>query len=240
MTASDDIAENRHRLYDPAVKPGLNLKDFRRICQNGFGDGHNSFAHSMVWYKGYIYVGTTRSNFQMVKIQTTFRKLPVYMWPVDGPDDADGLYTLDRRAQIWRYDPRNGTWEEVFRSPLVPSVRGDGELVARETGLRTMVIFQGKSDPEPSLYVATWAVSRSPGALLLRTVDGNTFEPVTPYGIIEGLPVTATRALVPFKDRLFTSPTGTRGHDTKFVINVSGNPVVYFRKSLTNSRSYHS
>ena len=227
MTSSDDIAQNRRRPYDPAVKPGLGLKDFRRICQNGFGDGHNSFAHSMVWYKGYIYVGTTRSNFQMVKIQTTFRKLPVYMWPVDGPDDADGLYTLDRRAQIWRYDPRNGTWEEVFRSPLVPSVRGDGELVARETGLRTMVIFQGKSDPEPSLYVATWAVSRSPGALLLRTVDGNTFEPVTPYGIIEGLPVTATRVLVPFKGRLFTSPTGTRGHDTKFVINVSGNPVVY-------------
>ena len=227
MEDNEKTQRKRKRPYDPAAKPGFNLNDFRRICDNGFGDGHNSFAHSMTWYKDYIYVGTTRSNFQMVKIQTTFQKLPVYMWPVEGPDDADGLYRLDRRAQIWRYDLRNDSWDEVFRAPMVESVRGDGELVARETGLRTMVVYQGESDSEPSLYVATWAVSRSPGALLLRSIDGNTFEPVSPYGIIEGLPVTATRVLVPFKGKLYTSPTGTRGHDKKFVINVSGNPVIY-------------
>ena len=47
--------------------PGLGLADFRRICENGFGDAHNSFAHSMAWYKGHLYIGTTRSNFQMIK-----------------------------------------------------------------------------------------------------------------------------------------------------------------------------
>jgi hypothetical protein len=154
--------------------------------------------------------------------------MPVPLWPVEGPDDAEGLYReLDRRAQIWAFDPETGEWEQVFVAPEVPAVGEHEGTVARETGLRSMVVFQGDSDPEPALYVATWAVSRSPGALLLRSHDGRTFEPASPYGIIEGLPVTATRVLVPFRGKLYTSPTGTRGFDVKFVINVSGNPVIY-------------
>jgi hypothetical protein len=108
--------------------------------------------------------------------------------------------------------------------------------VARETGFRAMLVFQGSSDPEPALYVATWAVSRSPGALLLRSLDGLQYTPVSPYGIIEGMPVTATRILVPFKGRLYTSPTGTRGFDTKFMINVSGNPVIYVNSDPGDGR----
>jgi len=215
------------RFLDPAPSRGLGLADFRRISENGFGDGHNSFPHSAEWYKGCLYVGTTRSNFQMLKIQTTFKSLPVDLWPVEGPNDAEGLYRdLDRRAQIWRYDPRQERWDQVFIAPLVTSPDGKHQ-VARETGFRSMVIFQGRSDPEPALYIASWAVSRSPGALLLRTTDGVNFEPVSPYGIIEGLPITATRILVPFKGRLYTSPTGTRGLDVNFRINVAGIPVIF-------------
>src|SRR4029079_6409197 len=92
----------KRRSPDPAPRRGLGLSDFRRICDNGFGDGHNSFPHSAEWYKGCLYIGTTRSNFQMLKIQSTFKNLPVALWPVEGPDDAEGLYRdLDRRAQIW-------------------------------------------------------------------------------------------------------------------------------------------
>jgi hypothetical protein len=177
------------RPFDPAPKPGLALRDFRRICANGFGDGHNAFPHSVAWYKGKLYVGTTRSNFQMLKIQKVFGSLPVYMWPVEGPDDADGLYTLDRRAQIWSYDPVTDHWTEVMRSPMV--IGSTGEPVARDTGYRAMVVFQGESD------------------------------------IIEGLPITTTRVLVPFKGRLYTSPTGTRGFDVKFTVNLSGVPIIY-------------
>ena len=132
MPPTNDIPADRQRPYDPTVKPGLGLSDFRLTCVNGFGDGHNSFAHSMVWFKGCVYVGTSRSNFQMVKIQAAFKDLPVHMWPVEGPDDREGLYKLDRRAQIWRYDPREDTWEEVFRAPMV--MGSAGEEVARETG----------------------------------------------------------------------------------------------------------
>ena len=68
-----DPPEKRLRAMDPATKPGLSLNNFRRVCENGFGDGHNSFAHSMAWFKDQLYIGTTRSNFQMIKIQTTFQ-----------------------------------------------------------------------------------------------------------------------------------------------------------------------
>ncbi len=214
-----------HRPFDPAPRPGLSRRDFRRICENGFGDGHNSFAHSAVWFNGRLVVGTTRSNFQMIRVQTLFANMPVHCWPVEGPDNSRDLYTLDRRAQIWSYDPQTDEWERAFHAPMVDAL--DTGQVARETGYRAMVEFQGESDPHPALYVATWGVSRSPGSLILRSLDGYDFQPVTEYGIIPGKNITATRVLVPFKGRLFTSPTGTRGHDVKFVINVSGLPIIY-------------
>ena len=36
----------------------LEAADFRRIAAGGFGDRHNSYAWSMAWYRGQLYVGT--------------------------------------------------------------------------------------------------------------------------------------------------------------------------------------
>jgi hypothetical protein len=220
-----ELTLQRRRPFEPAPRRGLGRGQFRLACVNGFGDGHNSFAHSMAWFNGRLYVGTTRSNFQMLKVQHAFRNLPVYCWPVEGPDDTPGLYRLDRHAQIWEYDPAADRWQQAFRAPLVDAL--DQGKVARETGYRTMTVFQGEADPAPALYVATWAVSRSPGSMILRSYDGRNFEPVTDYGIIPGENITATRVLVPFKGRLFTSPNGTRGYDVKFAINVSAVPIIF-------------
>lgn len=225
--------EVQRRALDPGACPGLGIDDFQRISENGFGDGHNSFAHSMAYFKGHLFVGTTRCNFQMLKIQRVFADLPVHAWPVEGPDDAPGLYQLDRQAEVWRFRPECAEWDRVFKAPLVEGLTdkrltgGQGGLVARETGYRAMVVYQGTSDPEPALYIATWAVSRSPGSCLMRTYDGERFERVTPYGIISGLPITATRIMVPFRGRLYTSPQGTRGFDKNFQINVAGLPIVF-------------
>jgi hypothetical protein len=221
------------RSFDPAPPPGLSRQDFGRICENGFGDGHNSFAHAVEWFNNRLFVGTTRSNFQMVRVQAIFADMPVHCWPVEGPENPRDLYRLDRRAQIWSHDPSTGEWEQVFQAPMVDAL--DTGTVARESGYRATAVFQGESDPQPALYIATWAVSRSPGSLLLRSLDGRSFEPASAYGIIPGKNVTATRVLVPFKGRLFTSPTGTRGHDVKFVINVSGLPIVYETRDPTRS-----
>src|SRR4051812_37340601 len=50
----------------PAVPAGAdNL--FERIAAGGFNDGQNGYAHSMAWYRGYLYVGTTRNNLCLIK-----------------------------------------------------------------------------------------------------------------------------------------------------------------------------
>ena len=43
-------------------------KDFRLICLNGFGDGWNHYAHSMCWFDGRIFVGTSRANFAALRL----------------------------------------------------------------------------------------------------------------------------------------------------------------------------
>ncbi len=224
-TPATAFAPSSNRPYDPAPRHGLSRRDFVKISENGFGDGHNSYAHAMAWFDNHLFVGTSRSNFHMLKVQLAFQDLPVHLWPVEGPDDVRGLYTLDRHAQIWRCGASANDWHRVFRAPLA-AARDEGQ-VARETGFRAMAIFQGQADPTTALYAATWAVSRSPGSLILRSYDGLTYHPVSCYGMIPGLDITASRVLVPFRDQLFMAPTGTRSVDGKFAINVCGVATIY-------------
>ncbi|MBD2183260.1 hypothetical protein H6S82_19915 [Planktothrix sp. FACHB-1355] len=193
--------------FDPTPLPGLGFKNFRKICDNGFGDGYNSFAHSMAWFNNHLYVGTTRANFCMAKVQerTIRRAADIAIWPIESPDDIESIYKLDRRAHIWRYNPLTQNWQQVMRSPRVMGIKG--AEVDRDVGYRGMAVFQGESDPQPVLYVSTWAASRAPGSRLLRSEDGKNFTVISQPGII-GIPIPSTRVLVPFKGRLFMSPTG--------------------------------
>lgn len=200
------------RMPDPAPAPGLRRADFTQVAKGGLGDGHNSFAHSMAWFEGKIYVGSTRSNLCMLKHQTAYTDPALEVWPVDCPDTRDQLYAnVDRRSQIWCYDPAEGTWENVFKAPLVTGI--DGTQVARDIGYRSMEVFHGSATEKPALYVSTWAPGRAPGGgLILRTTDGKTFEPVTPHGITDGS-FSTTRSLTTFRDKMHFAPTGQR--DTK-------------------------
>src|SRR6266849_9683283 len=110
---------------------------FDRISENGFGDGQNAYAHSMAWFQGYLYVGTTRNNLCLIKSNP--KRDTLRQWPVEVPAD---LYDLDMRAQIWRYNPRTNHWQRVHVSPLVRGVKG--RKVPREIGYRKMIVFQGK------------------------------------------------------------------------------------------------
>lgn len=205
-------SENR---TDPYPPPGLPLKAFRKVSANGFGDPYNAYAHSMAWYQGALYVGTTRANLCMLKVSKLQPNIRI--WPVECPDD---LYELDMRAQIWRYDPDQKTWNKVFTSPMI---RGnDGSNVPRDMGYRGMAVFKGESSKSPALYVAGFASKKSDGAVILRTEDGKRFDPVSDPGII-GQPVTSIRTLTPFKGRLFASPTGSAEGN----INTAGRPIIY-------------
>jgi hypothetical protein len=237
MNVAMQIAPPETRGLQP--RPGLGMHNFKCIAQGGFGDGHNSYAHSMAWFEGKLYVGTTRSNLCMIRVQSAYKNVPLKTWPIESPDTTEGLYTLDRRAQIWAYDPLAGTWEMVHRAPLVESNAG-GEPVSREIGYRSMQVFQAESDPKPALYVAAWASGRAPGGHIMRTYDGRTFERASRYGILKHH-VQATRCLTAFAGRVFFSPTSqpavnrTGGEDGSQQ-NTAGLPLVFESRDITTQK----
>lgn len=203
--------------------PELDAGDFTKIAQRGLGDPLNSYAHSMAWFGDHLYVGTTRANLCMAKANNPPAMKP---WPVKCPDD---VYDLDRRSQIWRYSPRNAKWQKIYTSPLV---RGrDGRTVARDIGYRAMTIFQANGDRAPALYVCTWSPSKSERPpIILRSQDGLHFQEI-PIPTSDAS-LNTFRVLLPFKGRLFTSPTGKtlgwKGSSyQKAHVNMSGEPVVF-------------
>ncbi|PMB02034.1 hypothetical protein CEN45_06355 [Fischerella thermalis CCMEE 5198] len=208
------------RIFNPEPNRGLSEANFRKICKNGFGDGNNAYAHSMAWFNGHLYVGTTRAN--LCLIRSSMPHVKIDMWPVECPHK---VYTPEfernwARAEIWRYNPVIKHWERVFQAPM--TLAKEGDEFSRDLGYRGMAVFQGKSDPEPALYVSTWSRSRANGPLIMRTEDGKNFEVVSKPGLV-GLPVTSLRLLIPFKGRLFTAPTSATGGNA----NTSGVAQVY-------------
>jgi hypothetical protein len=204
------------------VSPGLSRDDFRLIAHGGFGDGMNAYAHSMAWYKGHLYVATTRGNFPLMKA-----RLPISMdpWPVECPEDP---FSLDLHAEIWRYSPDEDAWEMTFKAPKI--IGSHGKPIPRELGYRGMLVYEDAKG-DSALYVSTWSPAKGPGPLLLRSEDGRHFEPVCEPGLI-GLPVTTIRTLVKFKGRLFTTPAGSRGGNP----NVSAHSVVYESRDPTGGK----
>jgi len=179
----------------------LDRDSFSVLATEGLGRIAAATAHSMAYFRGALFLGTSCGN-------------------VSGADDA---------PRIYRYTPGTNEWETVYESPTVatspraiapdrqvlkhftgdaegfPRRRTDGGQVPRDTGYRSMCVFQGRSDPEPALYVST--MSRS-GGLLLRSLDGRDFEPVGEPGFGDDR-IYSFRGLVGLGDRLFTAPAGT-------------------------------
>jgi hypothetical protein len=207
MTHADGLGMSAFPQLGTGV--GLSRRHFAKTCQNGFGDGYNSYAHSIAWFKDHLFVGTSRATMALIKAGAGggMKDLRLDVWPVEisHPVYSREFELQQARAEIWRYKPETGAWTWVHQAPMVHGT--DGTYMSRELGYRAMAVFQGESDPTPALYVATWSRSVGEGMRFLRSLDGEHFEAVGPPGII-GLPVTSTRSLVPFKGRLFTSPTG--------------------------------
>uniref|UniRef100_A0ACD5GRV6 Uncharacterized protein n=1 Tax=Desertifilum tharense IPPAS B-1220 TaxID=1781255 RepID=A0ACD5GRV6_9CYAN len=135
---------------------GLRRENFTRISKNGFGDRYNGISHSMSYFQGKLYVGTSRCNLQMIAVNNP---LPPPSGTVKCPEN---VYQLDRRAQIWCYDPTNptGGWTNAYTAPWVTG--SDGTEVPQDMGYRGQAIFQGTSDSAPTLYVCTWSPSKGP------------------------------------------------------------------------------
>ena len=206
---------------DGLLRPGLAEKDFRAIARNGVGDQLNSYPHSMTWFNNRLILGTTRSNLCLFKVSKISKKLD--RWPVECPDN---VYDQDMRARVLQFDAAqavagqpNSGWTETFTSPLIDA---DGEILPREIGYRAMCVFQGKNDAFPHLFAATYTPARGQGARILRSADGYKFD-VVPMPANFGDNVTTLRLIVPFKGKLFTSPTGAAGGN----VNAMGNVRVF-------------
>ncbi len=189
---------------------------FSQVSPQGFGDRHNSWAWSMLWWKGKLYVGTNRAWLCAERAAISaafpfFAKLPFVRYP---PDDPDAECTPDPtdlplRAEIWRWTPETGEWERVYQSPQdVPIPGHPGKYVAREVGLRSMAVWV-ESDGAEALYVSgvssQFIYEQRLPPRLLRSTDGRVFEPVPqdPGTLLGELDVSTFRTIRAYEGRMF-------------------------------------
>lgn len=208
MLTRPDLPQPRSHMRRLPITPGLRPDDFRCVAQGGFGDGVNAYAHSMAWFKDRLYVGTTRGNFPLMR-----RRLPIGMnpWPVECPKNP---FDLGLNSEIWRYHVEQDSWDRVRRAP---DVRGShGRMIPSSFGHRSMIVH------EEALYCTTWSPAAGKGPEILRSENGEDWHSTCEPGL-HGLPVTAIRTLVPFKGKVYTTPSGSRGGNP----NVGSHAIVY-------------
>jgi nucleoside-diphosphate-sugar epimerase len=188
---------------DSAFSGGLSAADFTRIATKGFDDPQNAYCHAMAYYRDHLYVGTTRHSMALLKLFPPTDPPAMDPWPVKVPGSVE---ELDLRGQIWRWDPARREWEKIYTSPLI--IGRNGKEVPRDLGYRGMAVFQGRSDPEPALYVGAMStVLRGTAAHILRSVDGTNFSPVSEPGLGDAN-ISTFRSLMAFDHHLYVPPTG--------------------------------
>jgi len=205
MTLTSAAIAERHACHcDPShTRAPLAAGDFVRIAANGFGDAQNSYAHAMTWFRDRVYVGTSRHALALLALFPPPDPPAMSPWPVPVPPRVEDI---DLRGEIRRLEPVTGIWELVHRSPEIDSRAGG--VVPRELGYRGMAVFQGRSDPEPALYVTSVSsVARAGGARLLRSLDGQAFDAVGSPGLGNDR-IASFRSLVEFDGWLYAAPTG--------------------------------
>jgi hypothetical protein len=154
------------------------------VAEKGFGDSRNSYAWSMAWFKGALYVGTARSA-MCVERATIEYYLPSGSYysrhPSPGVSCPPTIHDADLRAEIWRYSPGSRRWTRVYRSPTIPNPRARRKRVARDIGYRGMVVLK-EPERRKALYVGGLSanefipeLARRYPPRILRTVDGKHF-----------------------------------------------------------------
>jgi len=182
---------------------GLNAGQFRQLGKNGIGDPSNAYVHGMEWFEGRLYCGMTRNSFKLLKLFPPIDPPALDPWVVDVPPSVEDL---DMQGQIWRWTPGTDSWEQAYRSPLIPGKHG--RPAPRDLGYRGALVFQGKSDTKPNLYVSTMStVLRGCAAHVLRSEDGLSFEPACEPGIGNDN-ISTFRELVSFDGYLYAPPAG--------------------------------
>jgi hypothetical protein len=186
------------------------------IAQNGFGDPANSYAWSMAWFNGKLYVGTAKHEI-CVENETVDYYLVVsgrYTTnPQPGVHCPSDPYAMDLRAEIWQYTPSTSKWQMVYQSPTEPNPRAPGRQIARDIAYRGMVVSGGRlyvGDVTADEYIPELAKNYPPR--MLSTTDGTHFTSIPATGVIEhsvhgfGRPM-GLRAMQVWNNHLFVTLT---------------------------------
>ncbi|MCW3020226.1 MAG: hypothetical protein JWN10_2534 [Solirubrobacterales bacterium] len=191
------------------------------IAQDGFGERDNSYAWSMGWFKGKLYVGTGR-DVLCVENETTQFFVPLEQKYTINPSlnvrCPANPYDMKLRAEIWQYTPQTGLWKRVYRSPTLRNPAEPSLQVARDIAYRSMVRFK-ESDGREALYAAGVSPDEYLPSLLrthppriLRSYDGVHWEALKlpavtvhyPGGKVRPM---GFRAMVVWKHHLFVTAT---------------------------------
>jgi hypothetical protein len=159
------------------------------IAERGLGDSQNSYAWSMAWFKGKLYVGTGRSVMcvETAVTQYYFRSENFYTTqPALNVRCPANRYDLDLRAEIWQYTPQTGRWRMVYRSPAdIRNPRSRGKFLARDIAFRGMKVVRDHRGRE-ALFIAGVTANeyvpenaRRHPPRLLRTYDGKRFHNIS-------------------------------------------------------------
>ena len=194
------------------------LAKFFQVNEHGFGDRQNTWAWSMRWWRGKLYIGTNRS-WLCVQNASLHLFLKVIPYPPLDPDVecTSSPQDLPLQAEIWRYAPEVQTWERVYQSPNgVPIPGAPGKYVAHDIGFRTMTVFP-EADRTEALYVGgvnSQAVNPGvPPPRILRSTDGHRFVPVPqdPGTVLGDLGQASFRSFEVYNGRLYVVAGNIQG-----------------------------
>ena len=195
---------------------------FSMLSNGGFGDEHNTWAWSMQWYKGKLYVGTGREISCVSAVDAALLTgLPLYPPPnYNCPAD---YHHLALQAEIWQYTPTTHTWVRVFQSPNsleTTDNNGNTVMTARDIGFRGMTVVN-----EPDGTQALYAGGVTSGAMfapvsdhgqwapprVLRSVDGVNWAPLPqdPGTFLGSLSLNGTQVHPIYSIRAATQYNGT-------------------------------
>lgn len=188
----------------------------QKISTGGFGDPLNHYAHSGAWFKGRLFIGTSRANLQFLKLGNLNVDIP--QWPVNslGFNYTPEFEEFVAPAEIWSISDEltdQFICNRVYQSPYHPLSTPDKPFRS-EISYRSMCVFKENGDDQ-SLFIATTSRSEGDGPDLLYSKDGYCFERLPKPHVYSSQGQSADqprfmsiRNLVQFDDLLITCVTG--------------------------------
>jgi hypothetical protein len=200
----------------PSGTPGVNI-----IAQNGFGDHNNSWAWSMDWFKGKLYVGTGRDELCLegATLQYYYPLLDEYVLnPGPNVHCPTNEYDLDLRAEIWQYAPKTDTWKMVYRAPTIRNPNDPSLPVARDVAYRDMIVLKNSKGQQalfadavtPDEYIPKLRRTHPP--VLMRSFDGVHWQVVHMPAVMVHFPTgnfrpMGYRSMVEYRKHLYITVT---------------------------------